>query len=485
MRAAAQCVQTRTDGYKMKLALKQTIFITILVSVLLTFGSIVIVQRSFDNSLETAVNRSVEQQLMEHYALKSSLLTDQFNGIAYSDNNVKRYVNRMLSGEQKLGTVGIFHGNGEVIITNLPSGISAVDMELLLVPENKNYVIRKIDDNYYMFMSAPITLEQNLILYMINGYNISYVFVEKQEQIQAHTVLNVCLVIVSGIAIAGLSFALTGPLQKLNKVSKEIASGDYGQRTQIKSNDEIGQLSNNFDRMATAVEQKVTELNEQVESRNRFIAAFSHEIKTPVTSIMGYADIMRKSPVEQEQQLQYANILYQESKRLEAMSQKMMMLLHVNDEQITLKPIPLESFIQKLWTSRKTSFADVELCIDIENTAILGEPDLLFSLISNLLDNAAKAEPKDHKIYLTGKLIGKQYQLQIKDNGSGISPEDYPHIQEIFYMADKSRTRAKGGSGVGLYLCNQIAKLHGGELLIESELQKGTCVSFSLEVYHV
>lgn len=464
----------------MRLAIKQTIFITILVSAILTIGSIVMVQRSFTNSLETAVNRSVEQQIMEHYALKSSLLNDSFNGIPYSDENVERYIQRMSGGENKLGRVGIYHEDGAGIITDLPAGIAQEDFKLLLQPNN-NYIIRNLDTKYYMLMSAQIQLNGS-VLYMMNAYDISYVFEEKQAQIQSHFILNICLVGVSGMAIAVLSFALTRPLLKLNKASKDIANGAYEQRTHITSKDEIGQLSVSFDRMAGAVEQKVIELNEQVDNRDRFIAAFSHEIKTPVTSIMGYADIMRQSPMEQEQQLRYANILYQESKRLEAMSQKMMMLLNITSEEIELKPIPIESFISKLWISRITSFPNVECVQHVESANVLAEPDLLFSLLSNLLDNARKAEPKDNMIHLNGKVEGAKYIIEIKDKGVGIPPEDILHIKEMFYMADKSRSRARGGAGIGLYLCDKIAGIHGSELSIKSTPENGTCVSFSLEV---
>ncbi len=467
----------------MRLAIKQTILITILVSVILTIGSIVMVQRSFTSSLETAVNRSIEQQMLDHYALKSFLLTDLYNGIAYSDDTVERYVKRMTGGENKLGRVGIYDADGEVFFTDLPLGITQEDFKILLKTNNSKYILRKINTKYFCLMSAQIQLNEPM-LYMINAYDMSYIFEEKQAQIQSHFMLNICLVAVSGMAIAALSFALTRPLLKLNKVSKDIANGAYGQRTRIASKDEIGQLSLSFDRMADAVEQNIIELNEQVDNRDRFIAAFSHEIKTPVTSIMGYADMMRQSPMDQEQQLRYASILYQESKRVEAMSQKMMMLLNITSDGISVQSIPIESFIKKLWISRKTSFPNVEFIQMVENANVLAEPDLLFSLISNLLDNARKAEPKDNIIRLNGRVEGTKYMIEIRDHGVGIPSEDIPHIQEMFYMADKSRSRASGGAGIGLYLCSKIAQMHGSELKIESTPDIGTCVSFCLEVCH-
>ena len=234
--------------------------------------------------------------------------------------------------------------------------------------------------------------------------------------------------------------------------------------------------------MAEAIARNVDALEKQVENQSRFIAAFSHEVKTPTTAIMGYADILRRAPVDVQDQLRYANIVYHEGRRLEAMSHKMMELLNVAEGGIELKPVPVRAFAEKLWESRRSSLQGMALDMRMEDAIVNAEPDLLFSLVSNLLDNAYKAEPKDGSVRLEGKRAGRRYTIRLTDSGAGIPPEDLPHIQEIFYRADKSRSRAKGGAGIGLYLCSRIAKLHGGALAIESAPGAGTSVSFDLEV---
>ncbi len=466
----------------MKLAVKQTILITILVSLVLSAGSMVMVQRSFEKSLQAAVARGGEQQIVEQYALKSSLLNDQFNEIPYADENVRRYVTRMTgSGEPGSARVGVFHEDGREIIANLPAGIPQADYKLLLRPSSAQYLLRRLDNSYYMLISADIRVDETRI-YMVNAYDIGYVFQEKQAQIRSHLILNVALILVAGAASAVLSHFLTKPLQKLSRASTNIAGGAYQERTGIRTDDEIGRLSRSFDKMAEAIARNVDALEKQVENQSRFIAAFSHEVKTPTTAIMGYADILRRAPVDVQDQLRYANIVYHEGRRLEAMSHKMMELLNVAEGGIELKPVPVRAFAEKLWESRRSSLQGMALDMRMEDAIVNAEPDLLFSLVSNLLDNAYKAEPKDGSVRLEGKRAGRRYTIRLTDSGAGIPPEDLPHIQEIFYRADKSRSRAKGGAGIGLYLCSRIAKLHGGALAIESAPGAGTSVSFDLEV---
>ena len=105
--------------------------------------------------------------------------------------------------------------------------------------------------------------------------------------------------------------------------------------------------------------------------------------------------------------------------------------------------------------------------------------------LRNLIDNSKKSNPKDKVITVLGKNEGNKYKISVEDNGSGIPKEDLPRILESFYMVDKARARENGRNGIGLSICEKIAKLHNTKLIIESELNKGTCVSFYLEVDNI
>ena len=123
----------------------------------------------------------------------------------------------------------------------------------------------------------------------------------------------------------------------------------------------------------------------------------------------------------------------------------------------------------------------MDLRTDIDEAVVTGEPDLLKTLILNLLDNARKASGKGGTVLLTGRREEGVYRVSVTDHGRGIPPEALKRITEPFYMVDKSRAREQGGAGLGLALSRKIAELHGTELSFESEVGKGTRVSFALK----
>ena len=112
---------------------------------------------------------------------------------------------------------------------------------------------------------------------------------------------------------------------------------------------------------------------------------------------------------------------------------------------------------------------------------VLAQPDLVLALVQNLVSNAGRADPADGKVTLTAEAKEGRVTLAVKDKGRGIPAEELARVTEPFYMVDRSRARAQNGSGFGLALCARIAKLHGGELAIESEVGKGTTVRFDLK----
>ncbi|MFQ8599580.1 MAG: hypothetical protein ACLSAP_02600 [Oscillospiraceae bacterium] len=162
--------------------MKQTIFITILVSLVLSVGSIVMVQRSFEKSLQAAVSRGGEQQIVEQYALKSSLLSDLFNEIQYTDESVRRYVTRMRgSGEPGSARVGVFHEDGRKSSPICPKGSHRrITSSFCSLPAH-SISLRKLDSSYYMLLSADIRVDETRI-YMVNAYDIGYVFVKSKRR---------------------------------------------------------------------------------------------------------------------------------------------------------------------------------------------------------------------------------------------------------------------------------------------------------------
>ncbi len=285
---------------------------------------------------------------------------------------------------------------------------------------------------------------------------------------------------ISSIVIAVFSKFLTKPIEELNNVTKKISSGDFKERVSVKANDEIGELANSFNKMAEEIENKINSLNLSIKQKDDFISGFSHEIKTPMTAIIGYSDLLRLKNYDDEVRIPALNYIYSESKRLEELSYKLLSLMEISEDKIEFKVLNIKDFIEK--TCKKIILDNIDLKLDLEEAKVKIDENLLEVVMRNLIQNAKKADPKDNCIYVMGKNIENRYIVSVIDNGIGIPKEHIKRVTEDFYMVDKSRSRKNGGTGIGLSLCKKILEFHNSKINIESEENLGTRVFFELEV---
>ena len=204
-----------------------------------------------------------------------------------------------------------------------------------------------------------------------------------------------------------------------------------------------------------------TALQQLNDRQSRFVADLTHELKTPLTSMIGYADLLRGGELPPENQRRAADAIYHESTRLESLSQQLLSLQDLRQEPLTLeKTCP-------------------------EDAAVRADRVLLADLLRNLVLNAAHASAPGSTVTLRCLPAGDRWRLEVADTGCGIPPEALPHLTEPFYRVDKARARANGGSGVGLALCADIAAAFGAKLEFTSTVGEGTTVALTLpkEVY--
>ena len=284
-------------------------------------------------------------------------------------------------------------------------------------------------------------------------------------------------VLAAGAAVTAV-FArrMTRPLRTLTTASTEIADGDYARRTGLHTGDEIETLSSSFDKMADAVQEKITALQADVRQREDFMGAFAHELKTPMTSIIGYADMLRTIQASPAEQYEAAGAIYHEGRRLEALSGKLLALLGLGEETITLQPTALAA----LWPRLQAACPGVPLQLPACDAAVQADADLLLDLLCNLVGNAVKASEPGQPVEVRAADNGDTVTLTVADHGCGIPQSEISRVTEPFYMVDKSRARKQGGSGLGLALCKRIAEVHGSDLHIESTPGEGTRVSVIL-----
>ena len=235
--------------------------------------------------------------------------------------------------------------------------------------------------------------------------------------------------------------------------------------------------------MAQQLEQHVGELTDTARRQEEFLHAFAHETKTPLTSIIGYAELMLSRPAQPQLVQESAACIFREGRRLEGLSRKLMDLFVLEKSNLSLRRTEMLPFLERVADVLRPALEEAGIALAVQaapGTAEI-EPDLMESVCLNLLDNARKALDAGGRILLEGTQAEGGYCIHVTDNGRGIAPEDLKRITEPFYMADKSRSRAQGGAGLGLTVCQKIVELHGGKLHFASALGQGTRVSVFLK----
>lgn len=231
--------------------------------------------------------------------------------------------------------------------------------------------------------------------------------------------------------------------------------------------------------MATAVKSHVAELVETAERQRLFIGGVSHEFKTPLTAIMLHADLLQNACLTEEETKKSFEHIERQCKWLEQLTQKLLKLICLR-EQIDLKPESVESLLNRVRESTIQTLEQrgVNLVMECAAESFIMDKDLMQSALINLVDNASKASHSRQSVVL--RAYGNI--LEIEDHGCGILEEEITHITDPFYMVDKSRSKLKGGSGLGLALVKEIVVAHRAKLEIESVPTSGTIVRIVMPV---
>lgn len=315
--------------------------------------------------------------------------------------------------------------------------------------------------------------------------NISHIYEERNRLIEQYKIAIVFVFLVAGIWSFCFSRSLTKPLHNLSEITGQFASGNYEIRAEQKGQDEVSELMKDFNEMADALQESMKALQLAAKKQEDFTAAFAHELKTPLTSIIGYSDMLRSMELSPAERAESANYIYQQGKRLERLAYKMMEMVGVEKSDSSFSVMDakdLRKDLEKLVTPLLQE-KEIDCMIEMESGRIEGDRDLLLSLLTNLVDNARKACSDRGRIRIKGQPLEEKYCFFVLDNGRGIPREELGRITEAFYMVDKSRSRKEGGAGIGLALCMKIIQLHHGEWQIESVEGQGTSVCVKIPLY--
>lgn len=291
-------------------------------------------------------------------------------------------------------------------------------------------------------------------------------------------VAGLIVIAVAAILMWLFVFRALKPINTLQVGANRLAKGQYENRIPITGKDELSTLAADFNTMADAIEGNIHALNETAERKQAFINDLSHELKTPVTSIMLSSETLLNRKLPLEEMNRSLERIYNQSKWLEQLSQKLMALVLLQKE-IHMQP---ES-VSELLEAAAESAADVlrengiSLVVECEIDTLPMDFDLLRAALVNLVDNARKASRSGQSIML--RAYGST--IEVADCGKGIPQEEIERITEPFYMVERSRSKKHGGTGLGLTLVRQIAEAHVARLTVESTLGQGTVMRIIFE----
>lgn len=247
-------------------------------------------------------------------------------------------------------------------------------------------------------------------------------------------------------------------------------------RVDVHTKDEIGALAGDFNLMAEAVETRIAELMETAERQRLFIGGVTHEFKTPLTALLLHARMLRRANMTEEERDNSLAHIESQCAWLERLVQTLLRLITL-ERDIERRPCEVDELFDRVRQNTQKSLADRGVTLNVQSNGetLDCNADLVQSMLINLVDNAAKAynaDAADKRVLLTFS----NNTIQVKDFGRGIPKEAMERIFEPFYMVDKSRSKKAGGSGLGLALVKRIANAHDAELIIESNIEKGTTV---------
>jgi len=272
------------------------------------------------------------------------------------------------------------------------------------------------------------------------------------------------------------------PLTRLAVAADDVAGGDYARRVPMPvAWDEVGQLSVAFNTMAAAVEDAFA-------TQRRFVADAAHELRSPLTALGGYADVLLLGAASNPRDLMAAlETMRGETRRMTRLVNDLLLLARFDASAGTVATmleadVDLVALLRDVYAGTHVAPSDRVVALHVPSGPVVvrGDRDRLHQVISNLLDNAVKFTAVGGHIGLSLRRDGRVATLEVCDDGVGIAPEDLPRVCERFYRADEARSRATGGAGLGLSIVQAIVAAHHGDVRLHSTLGRGSTVVIGL-----
>lgn len=377
--------------------------------------------------------------------------------------------------------------NGQTCYSDLPVDDDLLPELTLLEPGQRSWQVREVMGRHLIF--ATTSMSGSMEGYVITACaDMEEFFRDWQRTALLFTLLCAAVSVLFAAGLYAVLRRMNRPLQSLTETARQVAAGDYTARTPVADTrrDELGELGRTLNDMTARVQDQLAQLAAEADGKQALVDDLSHEMRTPLTAIGGYAQTIRLADLRGEELMQAAESIEFESRRLLNLSEQLLRLSVLNHEAPEFHDIPAGTLMGRVLNAvgPKAAARGVRLEAvpdpDTVDTPVSCQPDLMESLLVNLCDNGVKACAAGGRVVLAFAVTGKQSAFVVKDNGRGMDAETLARIGRPFYRADKARSRAEGGAGLGVSICYAIAKAHGAELTYTSQPGQGTTATLRL-----
>lgn len=354
--------------------------------------------------------------------------------------------------------------------------------------EKKESIQRRIIKTAILYILIVIAIAAFLFyVFVQRSINIKLIEINEQQGQSIKDLLNissrsirvsiVSILLITIALMQNISRKIVNPIKKITDATKKVASGDFTIELETKRDDEIGELTHNFNKM-------VKELNSIECLQKDFINNVSHEIKTPISSIQGFAKLLEADDLSKEERKEYAEIIKEESDRLLYLSTNILKLAKLENQERIMNKTKFNiaeqirrtiSVLEPKWKEKNIKFN-----VSLKEQEFLGEKDLMYQVWMNIIENSIKFSKQDGQIDVKMKTNQDSIIVEIKDYGIGMEEEEAKKIFDRFYQVDKSHT--KPGAGLGMTIAKKIVELSDGKIEVTSKLNESTTFIVTLPI---
>ena len=362
------------------------------------------------------------------------------------------------------------------ISNSIKDGISKIERYSNRLNEEFIYVVKKVDLPDFSFVRVAQTMD----------------FVNLLVGHRSGTRINIFIIVSIGLLIFTILVDrwIKTPIRKVADFAKNIKDGNFENRIKIKSSDEIGELAKNMNQLAETIEADISNMKKMEDVRTEFLSNVTHELKTPIASIVGYLETLKDGALkDKDVNKTFIKRSLKNAKRLEALVTDLVDIsrietgeMEIQLEKVNIQPI-LEEVVNDARQRNRNLELDIKLSLgDQKEIVVYGNSDRLRQVFDNLVSNAIRYTESGNVI-ISAEIRDTEVEFTVSDTGMGMDSESTERIFERFFRTDDARKIVRGGTGLGLAICKHIIEAHNSSLSVDSIEKEGSTFAFSLECY--